>query len=813
MWISLRWLQTYVDIPWTVEELAERLTRAGLEVASVEPFGDRLEGVVIGRILECLPHPNADRLRLCRVDVGRERALQIVCGAPNVAAGQKVAVALPGAVLPFERGAGGRLPIRESSIRGVLSEGMICAEDELGLGEDHSGILVLPDDAPVGQPLAAYWDLEPDVVLEIELTPNRADAASHVGVAREISALADRDLRLPAVTLCRQPGEAARMVRVVIEHAEACPRYVAKLIDNVRVGPSPQWLVRRLRAAGMRSVNNVVDVTNFVMLEIGQPLHAFDLDKLAGPEIRVRLSRSGEQIETLDGRLRTLQEGILLICDAEKPVAIAGVMGGANSEVGPETRRVLLESAYFHPAAVRRAARQLGLNTEASYRFERGVDPEGALWAAERAAQLIAELTGAEVVPGTVDLYPRPIPLRQVRLRLSRLNALLGSRYGAEEVVGVLSRLGLKLEPESEGSWKCTIPGYRPDLDREVDLIEEVGRIRGWDSLTLPERVPLPYPGEGEEEDFARTDRMRDVLAGMGLWEVYANSLLSEALAEPFAPAQEWVRTINPISADMVVARPSLIPGLLRIVSHNQRHQQEDVRFFEFGRVFRRRPEATSGPVPGYEERLHLGIILSGLRAPLAWDRPMKEVDWFDMRGLLEALCEGLGLDRFAFVVPDEPVGWFCDLVQLYYGEHLVGWMGRSTPRLEERFELRRPVVFAELNWEAIQGAVQRRVSARAYSPFSRQPIVERDVAFVVPLEVRAGELERLLRQVGQPELIELELFDLYQGERLPPNTRSLAYRLRLAHPERTLTEAEVQAVLDRMVQAAETHLGARLRR
>ncbi|MDW8137443.1 MAG: phenylalanine--tRNA ligase subunit beta [Bacteroidota bacterium] len=813
MRIPLRWLSQYVDVSCSVQELAERLTRSGLEVAAIEAWGDRLEGVIVGRVLDRKPHPQADRLWVCRVDVAQDRALEIVCGAPNVAPGQKVAVALPGAVLPVQKEPGKRLEVRELLIRGVRSEGMLCAEDELGLGEDHSGILVLPPEAPVGEPLAAYLGLEPDVVLQVEVTPNRADLLSIVGVAREVAALTDRALRLPSVAIERTADEAGRLVRVSIEAPEACFRYAAKLVRNVRVGPSPRWLADRLRAAGLRPINNVVDATNFVMLEIGQPLHAFDLAKLAGPQIRVRLARSGETITTLDGRKRDLEPDMLLICDAEKPIAIAGVMGGANSEVDERTTDVLLESACFEPTSIRRTAKRLGLVTEAAYRFERGVDPEGVLWAVERAARLIAELSGGEVVAGTIDQYVRPLSSRQVRLRLKRVNAVLGSVYTAEEVARVLERLGIELEPESEEDsvWRCRIPSYRPDLEREIDLIEEVGRIRGWDALPVPERMVLPYAAMSEADAFYRTDRVRDVLAGMGLWEVYANSLLSEAWAEPFVPAEAQVRTLNPISADMAVARPSLIPGLLRVASHNQRHQQEDGRFFEFGRVFRRHADSSGS---GYAERLYLGLLLSGAREPLRWDRPAEAVDWFDMRGLLEAFFEALGLDRPAVLPYNEAqqAAWFRYPARLRYGGRSIGWMALSGRALEERFELRRPVAFAELDWEALLEEMRAREAERRYKPFSRLPVVERDIALLVPQEIPAEAVEGLLWDLGRPEVVRVTLFDLYQGERIPAGMRSLAYRLRLAHPERTLTDAEVASVLERLVRAAGERLGAQLR-
>lgn len=825
MKLSYRWLQQYIALDLSPSELAEALIGLGLEVEAVEPLGTDLNGVVIGRVLEVHPHPNADRLRICQVDLGHNRSASIVCGAPNVAAGQKVAVATPGTTLLLSDREGNHQPvtIRKTQIRGAVSEGMICAEDELGLSDDHSGILVLPDDAPVGQPFREYLRQQglivPDYQLEISLTPNRADAASHLGVARDLSALLDRPLHRPEVALPEPGGEASRQLQVTIDAPEACPRYVALLVRNVRVGPSPLWLRQRLAAIGLRSINNVVDVTNYVLHECGQPLHAFDFDQLRGARIHVRRARAGETFTTLDGKTRQLPEGALLICDAERPVALAGIMGGENSEVTAHTTNVLIESAYFDPSTIRRTSKTLGLQTDSSYRFERGIDAGLQRWAAARAAQLIVEVAGGEIVPGVVDVQMQRFEPRTVVLRLTRLKQLLGAEIPFDDTVRILDRLGF--QPRQEGAaLRCTVPLYRPDVTEEIDLIEEVARVHGYDRLPQPDTfiVPARVPVEPPTQELRR--RMRMLLASFGLREIYTNSLLPRNVAHQFTAASDatehpnashLVETLNPISAEMAVLRPSLLPGLVQTAVHNQNRGQEALRFFEFGRVFRR-TDRTDTLVPGFAEHEALIIGLSGPHAPEGWDVQPRLTDFFDLKGLLETLLATLHLsDRIALIPAETPAPTAAYQVNLVADGQVLGTLARLSDTLQEAYELRAPLYYAELNWDAFV-ALAYPVQQRRYQSFSRFPEVARDLAVLVDQDQPVGPLLETIRKAGGDLLRYVGIFDVYEGKRIPSGKKSVAFSLRFG-ANRTLTDEEVDACVATILQQLQQQFGAQLRR
>lgn len=840
MKVSYNWLGDYVAHDLSVEELVEALTMSGLEVDDVEHRGQKLDGVVVGQVQEVKEHPNADRLVLCRVDLGREEPLQIACGAPNVAAGQKVPVATVGTtvLLPDRTDPEVMQPVEitERSIRGEVSQGMICAEDELGLSDDHGGIMVLEEEAELGTPLATYLKtrgVEPqDAVLDIEITPNRPDATSHIGVARDVSALSDRLMTRPEVILPEPGGEAAEQVTVDIASPEACSRYVAMLVRNVTVGESPTWLKRRLEAIGLRPRNNVVDVTNYVLHECGQPLHAFDMDRLAGPAIRVRLSDDEERFTTLDGQERALPPGTLLICDAERPVAVAGVMGGANSEVTAETTDILIESAYFDPSTIRRTAKALQVQTDSSYRFERGVDTDGQIWAAARAAELIAELAGGEVVSGVVDEHPRPAEPRVVPLRLARLHKVLGTHIPEEEVIDLLEAIGFVVEEqdpletiaehamegrelqvtEEELILHCTVPTFRPDVTREVDVIEEVARLHGYNRIPVPEetRIPARTP-QAAPADLLRR-RMRRMLGGLGFREIYTNSLLRKERAEQFnvplfsdrAEAAPVVETMNPISREMAAMRPSLLPGLLEVMRFNRHHGQRVLRFMEFGHVYHQ-ADGSAGIVPGYAEHESLILGLSGPHAGLHWDIEERQADFYDMKGIIELLLERLHLT--------DVIAWEASTGQTpvsayhlrFTGEGVaLGGIARLSDQVADEFDLEEPVFFAELNWRHLVQLVLAR-SGQRYRPVSRFPEVERDLALVVSQDVPAGAMLDTIREAGGALLKDAAVFDLYEGEHVEEKKRSIAFRLHFG-AERTLKDEEVDervnAVVNRLAEA-----------
>ncbi len=828
MKVSYNWLREYAPVEASPEQLADVLTMGGLEVEGVDRVGSSLEGVVVGRVLEVRPHPDADRLTLCDVDLGDGEPIQIACGAPNVAAGQLVPVATAGTtlLLPSRDEPEERTPvtIETAEIRGEISEGMICSEDELGLSEEGGGIMVLRDDVDVGRPLAHYLaeaGFEPaDAVLDVSITPNRPDAASHIGVARDAAALTGTPLTLPQPRLPRQGGEAARRITVDIEAPEACPRYVAMIVRGVTVKESPAWLKARLTRIGLRPRNNVVDVTNYVLHEGGQPLHAFDLDELQGSRIRVHLTERETTFATLDGKERTLPEGTLMIADGGRDVAIAGVMGGENSEVTGATKDVLIESAFFDPSTIRRAAKAIGVQTDASYRFERGVDADGQVCAAARAAALIAELGDGTVVPGMVDARPVPLERTEIEVRSGRIDGLLGVHVPVRRAAALLRSIGFAVE-EDHGAdapvLRCTVPTFRPDVEREVDVIEEVVRLFGYDNIPEPARstVPSTAPRELPEDAMRRTARA--FLSSTGYREVYTNSMQRTETAERFNRAVltgasvrgKVVETLNPISREMAALRPSLLPGVLQVTSYNRKHGQRLLRFFEFGHVFHRSNRSDT-IVEGYAEHESFILTASGIAASAGWDARERSIDVFDVKGVVTSLLESLR-------VPDvrmEPAYQATDLtrhhLEVTSGVTRLGLVARLADDVAGRFDLEEPVYFAELDWATVVALGAPHLD-RTYRTVSRYPAVHRDIAVIVDRSREAGPLMRTIRRAGGELLQQVDLFDLYEGERIDPGRKSLAFALRFA-ADRTLTDDEVDDRVGAIVEALEQDHGAALR-
>ncbi|WP_263787871.1 phenylalanine--tRNA ligase subunit beta [Salinibacter grassmerensis] len=828
--ISYNWLNQYVDHDWPPEDLAERLTMAGLEVETVSPLGQSLDGVVVGEVTAVREHPNADRLVLCDVHLGDGAPAQIACGASNVAAGQKVPVATVGTTLslpdPDTPEARQELTVEARELRGEASEGMICAEDELGLSDDHSGIMVLDDDAPVGTPFPEYLDDHDlpatDAVLDIDLTPNRPDATSHLGVARDVAALADNALRTPPVDLPSPGGTVAEEITVDVRDEAGCPRYVALVVRGVNVTESPLWLRRRLTAIGLQPRNHVVDVTNFVLHECGQPLHAFDLDAIADDTIVVRRTDDETSFTTLDDEERELPADTLLICDAEAPVAVAGVMGGANSEVSSDTTDVLIESAYFDPSTIRRTAKALDLQTDSSYRFERGVDRDGQAWAAARAARLIAELGGGTVVPGMVDEHSTPPPTKTVALRPDRLTQVLGTDVATSEATRLLDAIGFNVEA-GEDALHCTVPTWRPDVSIEEDLIEEVARLYGYDQIPEPERVPVPSrtPRQPPVETLER--QTRGLLKGLGYREIYTNSMLREDRAERFnvPPAggdrAPVVETKNPISEEMAALRPRLLPGALEVMQHNRNHGQEALRVFEFGHVFRRAADPDDPVVPGYSEHPALLIALSGPHAPTGWDVEPRAADIFDLKGTVETFLEDLRVPDLQLRPRDEDAAAADETtpvtqhhIDVATADTPLGTVARVREDVATDFDLDTPIFVAEFNWAALVEAA-RAERHRNYEPVSRFPVVDRDLAVLVHSDQPVGPLQDTIRDAGAPLLRRVDVFDTYAGEGIEENAKSVAFTLRFG-ADRTLTDEEVDAQIDTIVERLEGDHGARLR-
>ncbi len=844
--VSLRWLSDYVAHGLTPDQVSERLTMSGLEVEQAVATGPSLDGVVVGAVLDVQPHPDADRLRVCSVRLGDDaEPVQIVCGAPNVAAGQRVPVATVGTtlMLPARDGSGLEpVTIKKGKIRGQVSFGMICAQDELGLGTGHDGILVLDEAAPVGVPLADYLsprgDLPGDTVLDIAITPNRPDATSHVGVARDLAALTDTALTLPEVDVPEAGGATADAVTIRIED-DGCARYAAVVVRGVTVGPSPDWLRERLEAIGVRAINNVVDVTNYVLHEIGQPLHAFDLATLADATVVVRGSRPGETVTTLDDLERKLPEGTLLICDGQRPVAVAGVMGGANSEVSDATTDVLIESAFFDPARIRRASKALSLQTDASYRFERGVDPTRQPWAAARAAALLAEVAGGTVQAGLVDQVAVPYTPRTVTLRPERVARVLGMDVPRDEIVRLLTAIGFEVTGDrgstleafaqaallgsaaaavgeaAEAGLAVTVPPFRPDVTREIDVIEEVARLWGYDRLPTPAATAVPLAPAGDTPSARLLGRVRQRLAALGFREVYTNSLVPAPTAQAFADAAwtgiggEPVETLNPISQEMSALRPSLLTGLVTVASYNQARGAGALRLFEAGHVYRR-SVAASDLVEGYHEHTSLVLSMSGPAHRAAWDADARPTDVYDLKGVVLDVLADLGIPDVAETPRPAPDGLTAYALDLSSGGTRLGSLGRLADGVADQADLQSELFVAELDWDAL-ASLASRDGVTAYHPISRFPTVERDLALVVPQAQAAGPLLDTIRQSGAPLLQDARLFDVYHGTGVPQGHKSLAFTLRFG-ADKTLRDKEVDGRVRRIVKTLEAQHGATLR-
>jgi len=790
--VGFNWLKEYVDFDLNASELAELLTMAGLEVEGVEEVGPDLRGVVVAQIVSLSPHPQADRLTLCRVRVGEE-VYPIVCGARNMKEGDKVALALVGAELPQG------VSIKKAKIRGEISEGMMCSEAELGLSTSSEGIMILPPEAPVGAPLMDFLNLR-DHILEVSLTPNRGDCLSMIGMAREVAALTGGRFHPPTSQLREGQEQVDDFVRVSVLDPDLCPRYSATLIKGVRVGPSPLWLRTRLERAGVRSINNVVDVTNYVMLEYGQPLHAFDFDRLEGGQIVVKRAGEGETFVTLDGLERVLDKDTIMICDAVRPVAIGGIMGGLNSEIQEDTSRVLLESAYFSPAGIRRASKALGLQTESSYRFERRVDLEGVLPASLRASALIAELAAGEVAKGVIDCYPSPLPRSEIRLRLAKVNTLLGLRLERREAKEILGRLQMELKEDKGEEWMVSPPTYRGDITREIDLIEEIGRIKRYD--LIPVQIPkvwiLPFKRRREEE---LEERAKEVLVGLGFYEVITYSFISpqslQALRLPKDdPRLHPLAILNPLTEEQSVMRTTLLPGLLEISRYNLSHKNTDLKVFELREVYHPQEDER---LP--EERRTLAGLIMGIFAGGGWNVPPKEVDFYGVKGCVERLLFELGAPFPTFTSAEGiPYLHPSKGAVVKVEAEGVGVLGEIHSEVAKAYELPSGVYIFELDLPCL---LEHCRSGIKFTPLPRFPSVARDVAVVVNEEVRAGEITEVIRGVGNRFMESVEVFDCYRGASIPPGQKGLAFRIRYRSPERTLTDEEVngfhQEVLERL--------------
>ena len=798
MRISLNWLQDYVDIDCSVEELAHQMTMLGLEIESIEELGDDVREVYVGKILAIEPHPDADKIVVCQTDVGGEAPLQICCGAKNMKVGDKVPVAIVGATLP------GGFEIARRKMRGVESQGMMCGAGEIGLPDDVDGLMILDEEAPIGMDVKTLLGMG-DVVLEIEVTPNRADWASMIGVARELSARFESELRVPEIALVEQGAPIDSLTSVTVEDTDLCPRYMGRVLTKVQVGPSPEWLCEHLIAAGQRPINNIVDVTNFVLLETGQPLHAFDYDKLAENRIVVRAARANEPINTLDGEARKLGEGMLVIADAKQPQCVAGVMGGADSEVGDGTTTIFLESAFFQPGSVRKTSRNLGLISESSQRFQRGADPEMVAYALDRAAQLIQELAGAQIAEGVIDAYPTPFEPREVTLPYARTLRLLGVDVAAETQRKFLEGLGFEILNHDDSQVTVQVPLRRHDVSMEADLIEEIARMYNFDNMP----VTLPKVRQCEKvfaPDEKRIRALRHFMVGLGLTEFYnwtfsnPDEVQRAALPESYT---NMLRLENPLSEKQATMRSSMIPSLLGNAARNLNYGVNAIAGFEIGPVYQ----------PGEGDELptqcnRICIVLAGQAESAHWTHGPRATDFYDLKGVVEVVLArfGLSTDLVEIDWATFQVGQRAEIVK---GKKSVGVLGRVASSVGRAFESDQPIYIAELDLDLLLAQKQTPAQFQAVPAF---PPSARDLAVVVEGSVPAGDLREKVVQSGGKLLRSVEIFDIFEGEQVGVGKKSVALNLIFQSDERTLTEKDTQKAVDKVLKRLKHEYKAELR-
>ena len=797
MKLSLKWLADYVALPSSVDELAKKLTMAGLEIEGISRPGDALRGVIVAKILASEKHPNADKLSVTKIDDGSGTPLQVVCGAKNYKVGDKVPLATVGTELPSG------VKIGKAQMRGVDSSGMLCSAKELGLPEGENGLLILDPSLAIGTPIAQALGMD-DVIFEVNVTPNRSDALSHLGIAREVAALTGVALKKPSGKLNESSVEASTKVQIRIDDPERCWRYVGRVIEGVTVKPSPAWMQERLEACGMRGINNLVDVTNYVMLESGQPLHAFDLDRIGGAQIIVRTAKGGEKLKTLDDKERTLHPEDLLICDENSPLVIAGVMGGASSEVTEKTTRVLLECATFQPATVRRSSKRHALHTESSHRFERGTDVSAVLEVIDRAAALIVEVAGGTVLKGRVDVYPNKKTARQVKLRTERVAEVLGVSVPAAECEKILTSLGFK---KSGDAWE--VPMARVDVSIEEDLIEEIARIRGFDAI--PNALPRGLSALEPERPWVIAERrLRSALAGSGFDEVVNYSFVAPAELAAFQAEKGAIAVANPLSVEQSVMRTTLFASLVPNVARSARHQAQGVAFYELARSYRPHEGGGEKGKPVASEVLELAGALWGLRdGARTWTGGTSAADFYDAKAAVEAVLESLHIAGAKYEPLDSP--WYHPraAATVKVGDRVLGTLGELHPRAQKRLDAPGGIFLFQLDANALLAEAKLVPQA---TPLSRFPSVLRDLAVVVPSDLPAENVRNVILEVGQPLVDQVEPFDVYAGPQVGEGKKNLAFALRYRSPERTLTDTEVAEAHQKIVGEVSKRLGGALR-
>ncbi len=807
MKISYSWLKQYLETEKTADELSVILTDLGLEVEGVEKIESvkgGLEGLIVGHVVTCEQHPNADRLRVTTVNYGADENIQVVCGAPNVAAGQKVVLAPVGSVL-YPADMEKPLKIKKGKIRGEVSLGMLCASDELGLDGDHSGIMILNESSIPGTPLKEVLNVSNDYCIEIGLTPNRADGMSHIGVARDLKVYLDfyaqkYSFELPKVQ--SNHGESLSEFPVEVT-SENCIRYAGVQLDNISIGESPEWLKKHLSTIGIDSINNAVDITNYVLHETGQPLHAFDLAKIDGGKITVRQASEGEKFTTLDEVERSLKQDHLVICDATKPMCIAGVFGGIHSGVSENTNSIYLESAYFKPVSVRKTAKNFGLNTDASFRFERGIDPNTVLWALNRAIDLFIEICGATVSSKPSDYYPAPISNFNFDYNIEKGNALIGKDISKEDILNILGLLEIEIVSDKGNILNISVPPYRVDVQRQVDIVEEIMRVIGYNNIEIPEHFNAAVEHIDGIDPLNIENIVADQLTSLGFHEAMNNSLSKSTYRSLLEENKEEneVAMLNPLSQDLLLMRQSLLPGLLESLSYNINRQQGNIRLYEFGKSYHKYGE-------GYTENKHLAIVATGNTQNENWLRPVEKVSYFQLKGTVEAVLKRLGLKARTKLKACTD-SCFLDGISYYVKKKEVLKIGILKATLTKKFDIKQEVIYAEFNWDNILSLLQEKIQ---FNDIPKFPAVKRDLALLVQEAVQYSELEKVAKEVDKKLLKEIDLFDVYTGDKLPAGTKSYAMSFVFQNPEMTLTDKIVDQAIRKIYNALETKCQVSLR-
>ena len=820
MTISYNWLKDYIECDLTAEQVAAALTSIGLETGDVEEVQSikgGLEGLVIGKVLTCEPHPNSDHMHITTVDLGQGDPVQIVCGAANVAAGQKVVVATIGTKLYDGDEC---ITIKKSKLRGIESNGMICAEDEIGVGTSHEGIIVLPDDVQCGTLAKDYYNVKSDYVLEVDITPNRADACSHYGVARDLYAWLVQngyhtELKRPMTDAFAVDNHELN-IDIEVENTEACPRYAGVVIRNVTVKESPEWLQTKLHAIGLRPINNIVDITNYILHAYGQPMHCFDADKIKGGKIVVKTVKEGTPFVTLDGIERKLSDHDLMICNAEEPMCIAGVFGGLDSGTTEETKNVFLESAYFHPTWVRKTARRHGLSTDSSFRFERGIDPNGVIYALKEAALLVKELAGGEIASEIKDNYPNPITDFPVELTYEYVNSLIGKNIPSNVVKSIVSSLEMKIVRETDKGLSLLVPSYRVDVQRPCDVVEDILRIYGYNNVEMPLSMKSSLSVEGEEDKSVKLQNLvSEQLVGCGFNEILNNSLTASAYYDGLESfkSDNLVRVMNPLSNDLNVLRSTLLFGGLESLQYNVNRKSSDLKFFEFGNCYHYQSEKqnTEKALAPYSEELHMGIWITGKRVDNSWAHPDEDSSVYELKAYVLNIFQRLGVCLGALTFGSLTNDIYAAAISVYTRSgKLLATLGVVHKKILKKFDIDNDVYYADLNWKALMKVIHNNVVA--YKEISKYPAVKRDLALLLDKNVQFAEIEKIAYETDKKLLKSVELFDVYEGKNLEAGKKSYAVSFMLQDENATLNDKQIDKFMHKLVQNLETKLNAKLR-